>query len=90
MVAATNNAGRNSSAAYSMITNLLSHLAGKGVKKFDFGGIDPGNLAAQGVDHFKMGFGGKIKQPLGEWEFMSSELARFGMNLGLLKSRRRT
>jgi hypothetical protein len=85
MVAATNDLGRDACAAYSMIPSLLRHLSGKGIKKFDFGGIDPGNIAAEGVDHFKKGFGGSIIEYLGEWEIASSELVRVGMSLGLIK-----
>jgi hypothetical protein len=85
MVAATNDLGRDICAAYSMIPNLLRHLSAKGIKKFDFGGIDPGNVAAEGVDHFKKGFGGSIIEYLGEWEIAPSELVRIGMNLGLVK-----
>jgi len=86
MIAATNDLGRNAYAAYSMVPNLLKHLASKGIKKFDFGGIDPGNPGAAGVDHFKKGFGGSIVESLGEWEFMSSNAARLLMNFGILKS----
>jgi lipid II:glycine glycyltransferase (peptidoglycan interpeptide bridge formation enzyme) len=86
MIAATNDLGRNTCAAYSMVPNLLKHLASKGIKRFDFGGIDPGNPGAAGVDHFKKGFGGSIVESLGEWEFMSSNAARFLINFGILKS----
>jgi lipid II:glycine glycyltransferase (peptidoglycan interpeptide bridge formation enzyme) len=83
MAAATNEMGRKISAAYAMISELFVNLKSKGVEVFDFGGIDPGNLNAQGVDHFKKGFGGKIIEHLGEWESIPSETLRFFLNIGL-------
>lgn len=85
MIAATNESGRKVNAAYAMIPELLLHLKKKGIEVFDFGGIDPGNLSAEGVDHFKKGFGGAIVEHLGEWESANSEALRTIFNVGLLK-----
>jgi len=85
MVAATGNEGRKVSAAYAMIVQLIPVLQKKGIEHFDFGGLDPVTPAAEGVNHFKRGFGGQITEYLGEWEGASSEMLRVGMNLAILK-----
>ena len=90
MLAATNQIGRQVSAAYAMIPILFLHLKNKGVEDFDFGGIDPGNINAEGVDRFKKGFGGTIVEYVGEWESASSELIRCILNFGLIKIGRRS
>ena len=74
--AATNQAGRAISAAYAMIAELRDLLRAAGVEALDFGGIDPHNPAARGVDHFKLGFGGRTLAYAGEWEWAASPLAR--------------
>jgi len=66
-----------------MIVQLVSVLQGCGITHFDFGGIDPVSPSAQGVNHFKRGFGGNIVEYLGEWEVASSELIRRGVNFGI-------
>jgi lipid II:glycine glycyltransferase (peptidoglycan interpeptide bridge formation enzyme) len=90
MMAATNDSGRKVSAAYAMIPELLEHLKQKGIETFDFGGIDPGNPNAEGVDHFKKGFGGAIIEHLGEWESANSEALRTILNIGLMKIGKRS
>lgn len=69
LLAATSSPGREVSAAYAMIPRLWSVLQERGVKLFDFGGIDPSNEKAKGVDHFKKGFGGASVEYLGEWDW---------------------
>lgn len=86
--AATNQNGRKVSAAYAMIAELRERLRLQGAKTFDFGGIDPGNPTARGVDHFKSGFGGRRIYYDGEIEWASSSLARLIGNLAI-KVRRR-
>ena len=81
--AATNEAGRSISAAYAMIAELRDVLRVAGVETLDFGGIDPHNPAARGVDHFKMGFGGRTLFYAGEWEWAASPLARALGNLAV-------
>jgi hypothetical protein len=90
MMAATNDSGRRVNAAYAMIPELLLHLREKGIETFDFGGIDPGNLNAEGVDHFKKGFGGEIVEHLGEWESANSEALRTILNIGIMKIGKRS
>lgn len=70
-VAATGQAGRQVGAAYAMLPRLIEVLQKKGIEHFDFGGIAPASPGAEGVDHFKRGFGGKIVEYLGEWEWAS-------------------
>ncbi len=85
MVAATNNRGRDLSAAYAMVTQLILLLQQKGIKHFDFGGIAPSSLSAAGVDHFKRGFGGVVVEYLGEWESAKTEWVKLAMNLAIWK-----
>jgi lipid II:glycine glycyltransferase (peptidoglycan interpeptide bridge formation enzyme) len=70
-VAATGNAGRQVGAAYAMLPSLFDVLRRKGIERFDFGGIAPGVPHAEGVNHFKRGFGGQLVEYLGEWEWAS-------------------
>ena len=71
LAAATPPAGRELSAAYAMVPRLLELLKQAGVRSLDFGGVDPGNERAKGVDHFKKGFGGAAVEYLGEWDWAS-------------------
>ena len=79
--AATNPAGRALSAAYAMIAELREVLRAQGVVTLDFGGLDPGNPAARGVDHFKRGFGGQAVTYAGDWEWAASPWSRALGNL---------
>lgn len=83
MVAATGRIGRETSAAYAMIETLLSILKQRNMLVFDFGGIDPINSSAAGVNHFKCGFGGQIVEHLGEWESAKTEPLRVLINLAI-------
>ena len=85
MSAASNNEGRKANLAYAMIPILFNHLKEKGIIHFDFGGIDPANSEAKGVDHFKKGFGGEIIEHLGEWDSARISFLRFIMNIYLMK-----
>lgn len=69
MAAATIESGRKLSAAYAMIATLRERLRAQHVERMDFGGIHPGHAPAQGVDHFKRGFGGREFRYLGEWDW---------------------
>ncbi|HAH05434.1 MAG TPA: hypothetical protein DCM05_02735 [Elusimicrobia bacterium] len=75
LMAATNAAGRKLSAAYAMVPALFEALKGRGVSRFDFGGIDPASKGSSGVDHFKRGFGGVETDYLGEWDWSSPSWA---------------
>ena len=81
--AAANLAGREISAAYAMIAQLREVLRAESVVTLDLGGIDPLNPAAGGVDHFKLGFGGRTVSYSGEWEYAASPLYRALGNLAV-------
>lgn len=85
--AATGRAGRELSASYAMIYQLLEHLQKLGVAELDFGGIVPRSAAMAGINHFKQGFGGEPVQYLGEWEWARSWWLRWGVNLAIRRRR---
>lgn len=87
--AAANQGGRDLSAAYAMIAELREVLRGAHVTEFDFGGIDPQNPAARGVDHFKLGFAGRTISYDGEWDWGSSRFTRWLGNFSIALRRRR-
>lgn len=82
-MAATGSRGRKISASYAMVYRLLEYLQAQGISQFDFGGIAPESPAAEGVNHFKRGFGGKLVEHLGEWEWASAWWLRWGMNFAV-------
>lgn len=82
-MAATSGKGRELSASYAMMYRLFEYLQGQGITQFDFGGVDPQSSAAEGVNHFKRGFGGELVEYLGEWEWSSSEWRRWVFNLAV-------
>lgn len=83
--AATGAKGRELSAAYAMVHELFRLLKDSGMTRLDFAGLDPKTPAAFGVNHFKRGFGGQLVEYLGEWEWASSGMLRWGINLGIWK-----
>lgn len=85
MVASTGEKGREVSAAYAMVEQLIQQLRERGISCFDFGGIDPVNKSASGVNHFKCGFGGQITEYVGEWEYARSRLIQSGLNFAIRK-----
>lgn len=78
--AATARKGRELSASYAMVWELLKRLKAAGIERFDFGGILPGVRSAEGINHFKQGFGGKIVEYAGEWEWAPVSWVRWGVN----------
>jgi lipid II:glycine glycyltransferase (peptidoglycan interpeptide bridge formation enzyme) len=80
--AATTGRGRDMNAAYAMLAELRIRLRNDGITLLDFGGIAPRDKSCQGVNHFKLGFGGEVVEYLGEWE-AGSRLARFLGNLAV-------
>ena len=83
LMAATRAEGRRLRAAYGMVFKLLEFLKTKGAVYFDFCGLDPASPKSSGVDYFKRGFGGKVVEYLGEWEWASSPWLRWGVNLAI-------
>ncbi|MBF0465897.1 MAG: peptidoglycan bridge formation glycyltransferase FemA/FemB family protein [Nitrospirae bacterium] len=81
LLAVTSEEGRTISASYAMIYRLFDYLKSRNITELDFGGIAPASIAAEGVDHFKKGFGGKMIEYLGEWEWSSSEWLRLAFNI---------
>ena len=79
--AAAGRRGREMSASYAMVWQLLNRLKEAGLQRFDFGGILPGMRRAAGINHFKQGFGGEIVEYLGEWEWAPASWIRWGVNL---------
>jgi lipid II:glycine glycyltransferase (peptidoglycan interpeptide bridge formation enzyme) len=79
-LAATGLEGREYGAAYAMVLKLVENLGQRGFVNFDFGGIAPFNPKAQGVDHFKKGFGGVLTEYLGEFEHATSAPLRLAFN----------
>ena len=79
-LAGSNNDGRRVYASYFMVVNLLNYLLKNNFIFFDFMGITPFDKNAFGVNSFKVGFGGKIIEYLGEWEISNSKLLSFVIN----------
>jgi len=85
--AATGAEGRSISAAYGMVARLLVLLQEGGVRTLDLGGVDPASPSASGVDRFKLGFGGRLVEYLGEWEWAWAAPVRWAAN-AFLKARK--
>ncbi|WP_298749244.1 peptidoglycan bridge formation glycyltransferase FemA/FemB family protein [uncultured Arcobacter sp.] len=79
-LAASNEDGRKLFASYFMIKELLDYLTINGIKRFDFAGITPYEQSANGVNKFKVGFGGKIVNYLGEFELFNNKLVNVTFN----------
>jgi lipid II:glycine glycyltransferase (peptidoglycan interpeptide bridge formation enzyme) len=52
--------GRQCNLGYYLIEKLFVHLFDKKIDKFDFGGVDINNYKVNGVNRFKLGFGGYV------------------------------
>jgi peptidoglycan pentaglycine glycine transferase (the first glycine) len=89
MVAATGRKGREVFAAYAMVVELIGVLKKLDINALDFGGIDPSAPSAEGVNHFKRGFGGTITEYVGEWECSPSEIIRICFNIAIKMRRGR-
>lgn len=82
-LAATGRTGREMGASYAMVYRLLEHLQTMSVTELDFGGVDPARSDAGGVNHFKLGFGGRLIEYLGEWEWARPRWLLWGLNLAV-------
>lgn len=78
--AATAERGREIGASYALLYRLIEHLKARGIEELDLGGLDP-RSPAEGVNHFKGGFGGTLVQRLGEWEWASHAPLAWAVNL---------
>jgi len=72
LLAASNYVARKQYSTYAIIWELFNELKSRGVKVFDFGGVDPENNP--GVYNFKKGVGGVEVDYLGEYEWASNRL----------------
>jgi len=79
-LAASNEVGRKTYSSYFMIKELFEYLKNKGISKFDFAGITPYDKSAQGVNKFKIGFGGELVNYMGEWEMTNSRIVSYLIN----------
>ena len=77
--AATTDLGRDKSASYGMIYNLMKYLQSIEVEELDFGGLSEDGSSA-GVDFFKEGFNGEVVNRIGEFDIAKSNLYRYIFN----------
>jgi hypothetical protein len=76
-LAAANEIGRRKSASFLMVDTILKYAQSNLISAFDFGGVTPFDPGAEGVNRFKLGFGGEIINYAGEWVLCDSELLAF-------------
>jgi lipid II:glycine glycyltransferase (peptidoglycan interpeptide bridge formation enzyme) len=86
LLAATTEIGRRLYASYALVWQLLQHCQKLGVIEYDFMGIDPKNNS--GVYNFKKGTGAEFIEYLGEWDWATSNILRWGAN-GMVRHMRR-
>ena len=79
--ASSNVVGRTLYASYALFWEIFLHCQKSGVKEYELNGVDPTkNL---GVYNFKKGTGAELLEYLGEWEWATNRLLRFGANVGV-------
>ena len=78
LIAAVTEAGRREYASYPLLWTLLARARSEGVRMYDLSGADP--VDAAGVYNFKRGLGGREVKMLGEWEWATSRVLRWGIN----------
>lgn len=78
IIAAVARQGRVVYANYPLTWELLRIAVEQGVHVYDLGGADA--AGATGVYNFKRGLGGREVTMIGEWEWTTSRLARWGLN----------
>jgi lipid II:glycine glycyltransferase (peptidoglycan interpeptide bridge formation enzyme) len=78
--------GRDKNLGYHLIKNIIQYLYQNNIKKFDFGGVDINDENVNGVNRFKLGFGGFIVDNSQELEH-GNMIVRFLINkfIGLQK-----
>ena len=77
--AASTERGRELSASYGMIYNLIQELERLSIDELDFGGISSDGSSA-GVDFFKLGFNGDELSKLGEFDISKSKVYSYFFN----------
>ena len=77
--AASTERGRELSASYGMIYNLIKELKRLSIDELDFGGISSDGSSA-GVDFFKLGFNGDELSKLGEFDISKSKVYSYFFN----------
>ncbi len=77
--------GREKSASFFMIEQLLQYLTENKFTEFDFGGITPFKESAKGVNRFKLGFGGKVIHYVGERNLCDNPVLSWFFNLIIVK-----
>jgi hypothetical protein len=83
IIAVTGDEGRKCYASNLVTHHLLQACAERGVKYFDFAGVDPDY--GKGVAQFKQGAGATILNYQGEWEFASNDWIKKFMNVALAR-----
>lgn len=82
MIAAVSRVGRALYATYPLTWRLLELARSQGAGLYDLGGADL--VGAPGVYNFKKGLGGREVEMIGEWEWATSRLLRWGVNRAAL------
>lgn len=80
--AATGAAGLRCGASYAAVHELALLLAQRGVRELDLGGLDTRG-ALIGVARFKEGFGGRVVERTGEWQWASHPMIAAVAELGV-------
>lgn len=80
-IAAVSREGRRTYASYLLMWRLLELAKGRDVRVYDLSGADPDG--AKGVYDFKRGLGGRPVPMMGEWEWTTNRLLRWGVNRAL-------
>ena len=79
LIAAVNEVGRDVSAGYALLWQLIQTSRDRGALDYDMGAIDPHHN--KGVFHFNRGTGAEPFGYLGEWEWSNSRLLKFLIEL---------
>lgn len=78
LLAASTPEGRKRYASYALLWALLQRCRELGARRYDLTDVDP--VGIKGVYDFKKGTGGQEVELLGEWDWASSPLLRWGAN----------
>jgi len=86
LFAATTTLGRKLYASYALVWELLQHCQKLGVEEYDLMGVDP--TKDLGVYNFKKGTGAEFIEYLGEWDWATNNILRWGANNVVRRMRR--